>query len=114
MLDVRYADDCAYVVQAPSFDRLLRAIEEWATDTGMTLHPRKSLGQFWGRRRMDTEIWHPRQYGGDDDAGGAGPNGGEPTPGQTQGHHRTHSQPVLQCPGFVKIVVVLRIDCAFQ
>ena len=56
MLDVRYADDCAYVVLSPSLDRLLAAIEQWAADTGMTLHPRKSLGQFWGRRREDPTI----------------------------------------------------------
>jgi hypothetical protein len=73
VVDVRYADDCAYVVQAPSFDRLVATIEQWAADTGMSLHEQKSVGQWWGRRRNDPTIWHPAQYGGDTTDGGAGP-----------------------------------------
>ena len=30
MLDVRYADDCAYVVQSPSFDRVSIVLEVYA------------------------------------------------------------------------------------
>jgi hypothetical protein len=57
MLDVRYADDCAYVVLAPSFNRLLSVIEQWAGETGMSLHEEKSVGQWWGRRRHDPTTW---------------------------------------------------------
>ena len=82
MVDVRYADDCAYTVQAPSFDRLVATIEQWAADTGMSLHEQKSVGQWWGRRRNDPTIWHPAQYGGDAMDGGAGPVDGGLQPGQ--------------------------------
>ena len=44
MLDVRYADDCAYVVLAPSFDRLLTVT--------VTCEVRRWLAQLTRRRHI--------------------------------------------------------------
>ena len=82
MLDVRYADDCAYTVLAPSLHRLLAAIEVWTHETGMSLHEVKTTAGYWGRRRADPVVWHPRHYGTGGDVGGAGAVGATPAPGQ--------------------------------
>ena len=62
LLSVRYADDCQYVVQTSSLEALLDIIDGWCGEVGMKLHPTKTEAAFWGRRRRDTDVWHPDQY----------------------------------------------------
>eukprot|EP01046_Picozoa_sp_COSAG06_P014777 COSAG06_NODE_926_length_11497_cov_60.540216_6_plen_303_part_00 len=77
LLDVRYADDCQYVVHADTLETLLDVIDGWADEVGMKLNETKTEAAWWGRRRDDTTPWHPSQYGGQSAARGGKPAGQE-------------------------------------